>query len=105
MAALIPPAFPGNVRQNDPVRGIFYLQDVHRNAAVLPLPTPCLSFGPFLYSHTHKQHLLLLAMPPPPPKKKIHPLFRGLSDRAFVNGCYLELFDSGLGKEHRRLRR
>lgn len=45
------------------------------------------------------------SLPCPPPQKKIHPLFRGLSDRAFVNGCYLELFDSGLGKEHRRLRR
>ncbi len=68
----------------------------------LPLPTPCLSFGPFLYSHTHMQHLLLLATEFPSVRLlKV----QGLSDRAFVNGCYLELFDSGLGKEHRRLRR
>lgn len=105
MAKLIPPVFPGNARQNDPVPGIlspdviFYLQDGHRNAAVslsLSVPHPslysCLSF----YVPTS-----ILTLCP----SSLNSLGVGLSDRAFVNGCYLELFDSGLGKEHRRLKR
>ncbi len=51
MAAFTPPAFPENVCQNDPVRGIFYLQEV------LSVITPPYSLSVIwslpLFSHSH----------------------------------------------------